>query len=121
MAYDLLEGVDVVELSMYAFAPASAAVLGDWGAKVIKVVPPLIPDTLMGNAIGGLPNKDVGVAFMWEIMNRGKRCIGIDVTVDDGRDLLLELVRDADSGLSVAWEKKPLHQSALAPSLTARA
>ena len=96
MAYDLLEGVKVVELSMYAFAPASAAVLGDWGAEVIKVVPPLIPDTLMGNAIGGLPDKDVGVAFMWEIMNRGKRCIGIDVSVDDGRDLLLELVRDAD-------------------------
>jgi crotonobetainyl-CoA:carnitine CoA-transferase CaiB-like acyl-CoA transferase len=96
MTYDLLEGVKVVELSMYAFAPASAAVLGDWGAEVIKVVPPLIPDTLMGNAIGGLPDKDVGVAFMWEIMNRGKRCIGIDVSVDDGRDLLLELVRDAD-------------------------
>jgi crotonobetainyl-CoA:carnitine CoA-transferase CaiB-like acyl-CoA transferase len=50
----------------------------------------------MGNAIGGLPDTDVGVAFMWEIMNRGKRCIGIDVSVDDGRDLLLELVRDAD-------------------------
>jgi crotonobetainyl-CoA:carnitine CoA-transferase CaiB-like acyl-CoA transferase len=96
MAYDLLEGVNVVELSMYAFAPASAAVLGDWGAKVIKVVPPLIPDTLMGNAIGGLPDKDVGVAFMWEIMNRGKRCIGIDVSNDEGRELLLELVRDAD-------------------------
>jgi phthalate 4,5-dioxygenase oxygenase subunit len=32
-----------------------------------------------------------------------------------------ELVRDADAGLSVAWEKKPLHQSALAPSLTLRA
>ena len=40
MAYDLLEGIKVVELSMYAFAPVSAAVLSDWGAEVIKVVPP---------------------------------------------------------------------------------
>ena len=56
MAYDLLEGVRVVELSMYAFAPACAVVLSDWGADVIKVVPPLIPDTLMGSAIGGLPD-----------------------------------------------------------------
>jgi crotonobetainyl-CoA:carnitine CoA-transferase CaiB-like acyl-CoA transferase len=96
MAYDLLEGVKVVEVSMYAFAPASAAVLGDWGADVIKVVPPLIPDTLMGNAIGGLPDKDVGVAFMWEIMNRGKRCIGADVSTDDGRDVVMDLVRQAD-------------------------
>jgi crotonobetainyl-CoA:carnitine CoA-transferase CaiB-like acyl-CoA transferase len=96
MAYDLLDGVKVVELSMYAFAPASAAILGDWGADVIKVVPPNIPDTLMGNAIGGLPDKDVGVAFMWEIMNRGKRCIGADVSIDEGREVLLDLVRGAD-------------------------
>jgi crotonobetainyl-CoA:carnitine CoA-transferase CaiB-like acyl-CoA transferase len=96
MAYDLLDGVKVVELSMYAFAPASAVVLGDWGADVIKVVPPLIPDTLMGNAIGGLPDTDVGVAFMWELMNRGKRCIGVDVSIDDGREVLLDLVRQAD-------------------------
>jgi crotonobetainyl-CoA:carnitine CoA-transferase CaiB-like acyl-CoA transferase len=96
MAYDLLEGVKVVELSMYAFAPASAVVLGDWGAEVIKVVPPLIPDTLMGNAIGGLPDIDVGVAFMWEIMNRGKRCIGADVSTEEGREILLDLIRPAD-------------------------
>jgi crotonobetainyl-CoA:carnitine CoA-transferase CaiB-like acyl-CoA transferase len=96
MAYDLLDGVKVVELSMYAFAPVSAVVLGDWGADVIKVVPPLIPDTLMGNSIGGLPDKDVGVAFMWELMNRGKRCIGADVSIDEGRDLVLELVAQAD-------------------------
>ena len=96
MPYDLLDGVKVVELSMYAFAPASAAVLADWGADVVKVVAPAIPDTLMGNVIGGLPADDVGVAFMWEITNRGKRSIGIDVSVDDGRDLLLELVSTAD-------------------------
>jgi crotonobetainyl-CoA:carnitine CoA-transferase CaiB-like acyl-CoA transferase len=96
MAYDLLEGVKVVELSMYAFAPASAAVLADWGAEVIKVVAPLIPDTLMGNAIAGLPKTDVRVAFMWEIMNRGKRCIGVDVSTEEGRDIVLDLVRPAD-------------------------
>jgi crotonobetainyl-CoA:carnitine CoA-transferase CaiB-like acyl-CoA transferase len=96
MSYDLLEGIKVVELSMYAFAPASAVVLADWGAEVIKVVPPGIPDTLMGNSIGGLPDNPAGTGFMWEIMNRGKRCIGIDVSVDEGRDLLLELVADAD-------------------------
>ena len=28
---------------MYAFAPSAAAVLADWGADVIKVVPPESP------------------------------------------------------------------------------
>jgi crotonobetainyl-CoA:carnitine CoA-transferase CaiB-like acyl-CoA transferase len=96
MAYDLLEGIKVVELSMYAFAPVSAAVLSDWGAEVIKVVPPRNPDTLMGNVIGGLPETDLDVAFMWEIMNRGKRCIGVDVSTEEGRAVLLDLVREAD-------------------------
>ena len=73
MTYDLLEGVRVVELSMYAFAPSCAAVLADWGADVIKVVPPHLADPMKGTPIAGLPDKDVGVAFMWEITNRGKR------------------------------------------------
>ena len=37
---------------------------------------------MMGNPIAGLPKKDVGVAFMWELLNRGKRCIGVDVSTD---------------------------------------
>ncbi len=96
MSYDLLAGVRVVELSMYAFAPSAAAVLAEWGADVIKVVPPQNADPMMGNPIAGLPDKDVGVAFMWEILNRGKRCIGVDVATADGRQILLDLVAQAD-------------------------
>lgn len=92
----MLEGVKVVELAMYAFAPSSAAVLSDWGADVVKVVPPHVADPMKGTPIAGLPAKDVGVEFMWEIMNRGKRCIGLDVSTDDGHQILLDLVRHAD-------------------------
>ena len=96
MSYDLLDGVRVVEVSMYAFAPSAAAVLADWGADVIKVVPPKVGDPMMGTPIAGLPQKDVGVAFMWEIMNRGKRCIALDVSTGDGRQVLVDLVATAD-------------------------
>jgi crotonobetainyl-CoA:carnitine CoA-transferase CaiB-like acyl-CoA transferase len=96
MSYDLLDGVRVVELSLYAFAPSAAAVLADWGADVIKVVPPKFADPMMGTPIAGLPKEDVGVAFMWELLNRGKRCVGVDVSTEDGHAVLLDLVRDAD-------------------------
>jgi crotonobetainyl-CoA:carnitine CoA-transferase CaiB-like acyl-CoA transferase len=96
MSYDLLDGVRVIELSMYAFGPSSAAVLADWGADVIKVVPPRVADPMMGTPVAGLPDKDVGVAFMWEIVNRGKRCIGLDVSTDEGRQILVDLVVRAD-------------------------
>jgi crotonobetainyl-CoA:carnitine CoA-transferase CaiB-like acyl-CoA transferase len=96
MSYDLLEGIKVVELSLYAFAPSASAVLADWGADVLKVVPPETADPMMGNPIAGLPNRQVGIAFMWELLNRGKRCIGIDVSNPQGREVLLDLLRDAD-------------------------
>ena len=41
----------VVELSMYAFAPSAAALLADWGADVVKVVPPDVADPMKGNPI----------------------------------------------------------------------
>jgi crotonobetainyl-CoA:carnitine CoA-transferase CaiB-like acyl-CoA transferase len=96
MSYDLLDGVRVVELSMYALVPSAAAVLADWGADVVKVVPVKVADPMMGNPIAGLPKKDVGVAFMWELLNRGKRCMGLDVSTDEGRQILLDLVSRAD-------------------------
>ncbi len=96
MSYDLLAGVRVVELSMYAFAPSAAAVLADWGADVVKVLPPKVADPMMGPAIAGLPERDGGVAFMWEITNRGKRCIGLDVSTAEGRQVLGDLVASAE-------------------------
>jgi crotonobetainyl-CoA:carnitine CoA-transferase CaiB-like acyl-CoA transferase len=96
MTYDVLAGVKVVELSMYAFAPSSAAVLADWGAEVVKVVPPEHADPMMGTPVAALPTTDVGVAFMWEVLNRGKRCVAVDVSTRAGHDVVLELVRGAD-------------------------
>jgi crotonobetainyl-CoA:carnitine CoA-transferase CaiB-like acyl-CoA transferase len=96
LTYDLLSDVKVVELSMYAFAPSCAAVLADWGADVIKVVPPGVADPMKGSPIAGLPKIDVGVAFMWEQLNRGKRCLGLDVSKPEGREVLLRLLKEAD-------------------------
>ncbi|WTW99497.1 CoA transferase [Streptomycetaceae bacterium NBC_01309] len=96
MTYDLLHGVKVVEVAMYAFAPSAGAILADWGADVVKVVPPRTADPMNGNPVAGLPDKDVGVRFMWQILNRGKRCIALDVSTGAGRDVLHDLVREAD-------------------------
>src|SRR5262249_44002878 len=97
MAYDLMDEVKVIELSLYAFAPSCAAVLADWGADVIKIVPPATGDPMMGkNTIAGLPDKDVGVVFMWEQLNRGKRCVGLHVSTEQGRAILARLLSEAD-------------------------
>ena len=40
-----LEGIKVVDLSTWVLAPSCAAILGDWGAEVIK-----IENTITGDA-----------------------------------------------------------------------
>ena len=51
---------------------------------------------MMGNPIAGCPSATSASQFMWEIMNRGKRCIGLDVSHADGQQVLHDLVAGAD-------------------------
>jgi crotonobetainyl-CoA:carnitine CoA-transferase CaiB-like acyl-CoA transferase len=108
--YDILKGVRVLEVSMYAFVPSAGAVLADWGADVVKVVHPEYADPMASpKAIANLPDKDVGVAFMWEILNRGKRSVAIDISNPVGHDLLLRLAREADVFLTSFREPSRQH------------
>ena len=81
---------------MYAFGPACAAVLGDWGADVIKIVHPSFADPMRGNPVAGLPERDDDLAFMWEQLNRNKRSVTLDVATEAGRAVLDELLARAD-------------------------
>ena len=60
---------------MFAFGPACAAVLGDWGADVIKIVHPSFADPMRGQPVAGLPQRDDDLPFMWEQLNRNKRSV----------------------------------------------
>jgi crotonobetainyl-CoA:carnitine CoA-transferase CaiB-like acyl-CoA transferase len=81
---------------MYMFVPTAGAVLADWGAEVIKIGHPEYADPMRANTIGGLPAKDLDVGFMWEISNRGKQSVGVDLATEEGYDILRTLVAEAD-------------------------
>jgi crotonobetainyl-CoA:carnitine CoA-transferase CaiB-like acyl-CoA transferase len=91
-----MAGVKIVEVALYAFGPAAAAVLCDWGADVIKVEHPIEGDPVRGLSYAGIDPGTNGFTYLWEIFNRGKRSIGVDLSNPDGHALLLELVREAD-------------------------
>ena len=91
-----LEGIRVLEVAMYGFVPSAGAVLAEWGADVIKVEHAVTGDPQRGLRqtgplrVEGDPNPNI------EHANRGKRSIGLDMSVAEGREVLLELARRAD-------------------------
>jgi crotonobetainyl-CoA:carnitine CoA-transferase CaiB-like acyl-CoA transferase len=93
---DVLAGIRVVEVASWTFVPISGAVLSEWGADVIKVEHPSSGDPQRGLVSSGLIPGGGGVNFMFEIPNRGKRSVGLDLSTDGGRELLYRLVETAD-------------------------
>ena len=88
-----LEGIKVIEVSMWAFVPSCGAVLSDWGAEVIKIEPPT-GDPIRGLNMGGIAPGTGGFTFMYEIFNRGKRSVAMDLNADGAAELLYKMVED---------------------------
>jgi crotonobetainyl-CoA:carnitine CoA-transferase CaiB-like acyl-CoA transferase len=94
---DVLAGIKVLEVAAWTFVPAAGAVLAEWGADVVKVEHPVGGDPQRGLISSGLvPAGAGGVNYMIEVPNRGKRSIGIDLTTEGGREILLKLAAQSD-------------------------
>src|SRR3954467_6560458 len=93
---DVLAGIRIVEVAAWTFVPIAGAVLSEWGADVIKVETPSGGDPQRGLISSGLVPGGDGVNFMFELPNRGKRSVALDLSTDDGRELLYKLVETAD-------------------------
>ena len=93
--YDVLQGVRVIEVAEYAFVPSAGMVLADWGADVIKIERAVGGgDPLRNMLILQRPGQKRNEFF--EVANRGKRSVALDLTRDAGREKLYSLVAGAD-------------------------
>ena len=89
----LLKGLKVVEFASYIAAPGAACMLGDWGAEVIKVERP--GGDSMRHAFADVKSELVGNPT-FDLDNRGKRSIVLDISKPEGRDALATLAATAD-------------------------
>ena len=91
-----LEDVTVVEIDNWMASPSAGAILADLGANVIKVEP-----------LTGDPMRDMGrpakvseekkhFDYQFDVSNRGKRSIAIDLESETGMGVVLALVATAD-------------------------
>ncbi len=86
-----LAGIKIVDCSQIVSGPFAVMILADQGAEVIKVEPPGIGDLMrIGPFFRG------GLSAFYTNVNRGKRCIVLDLAKTEGRDILLKLVAEAD-------------------------
>ncbi|TAK36177.1 MAG: CoA transferase [Chloroflexota bacterium] len=90
-----LDGIRVVDFTEFAFMPSVAAILGDWGADVIKIEHPTRGDGTRGLlSVGAIPTGAWN--YSWELNNRNKRGIGIDASQKQGQEIIRRLVEEAD-------------------------
>jgi crotonobetainyl-CoA:carnitine CoA-transferase CaiB-like acyl-CoA transferase len=87
-----LEGFRVLDISNVIAGPFAAALLGDFGAEVLKVELPAGPDGKGGDQLRALPPHKDGKPLLWKAVNRNKRAITLDLRRPEGRALLLRLV-----------------------------
>ena len=89
-----LDGVRVIELGVWVAGPAAGGIMADWGADVIKVEPE-----------SGDPQRDIFVSVglradlpvpPFEVDNRGKRSVVLDLTDATDRERFHQLLDTAD-------------------------
>ncbi len=85
-----LSGIKVLEVANMIAAPSAAAMMADLGAEVVKVEPPT-GDIIRGAALGRVEPDP-----WFNLDNRGKQGIAIDLKEDDGIDVVHRLAASAD-------------------------
>jgi formyl-CoA transferase len=84
-----LDGMRVLDFTQYEAGPSCCQYLAWLGADVVKVEPPRGEPGRKTGAAGG-------VAQYWENYNANKRSVVVDVSSEQGRDLLRRLVTGYD-------------------------
>jgi len=92
-----LEGVRVLEYGVFHAGPGAGAILGDLGADVIKIESeegdPERYWVRLGKLDLSLPS---GESAMFQVSNRNKRGICLDIENQEGRDVFHRMIKECD-------------------------
>jgi crotonobetainyl-CoA:carnitine CoA-transferase CaiB-like acyl-CoA transferase len=90
-----LAGIRVIDAATYIAAPAAAAILADFGAEVIKIERPPVGDPFRflyrNPAMPASPHN-----YCFQVDNRNKRSLGINLGTAGGQEIFRKLVAQAD-------------------------
>jgi len=86
-----LDGIRVIELGQLLAGPFTGALLGYFGAEVIKIEPPK-----GGDPIRGWREVQDGTSLWWHSLARNKKSLALDLKTDQGRAIAARLIDKAD-------------------------
>ncbi len=86
-----LEGLKVIDLSRVLGGPYCSQMLADHGADIVKVEPPQGDETREWG-----PPFVHGLSAYFASLNRNKRSIALDLSKDEGREVLMRMLENAD-------------------------
>jgi len=86
-----LQGIRVLEMGTLIAGPFAARILGDFGAEIIKIEPP----------VHGDPHREWGAmtdkgALWFPIQARNKRSVTVDLRTPEGQAIIRRLARECD-------------------------
>ncbi|MGO4836939.1 CoA transferase, partial [Rhizobiaceae sp. 2RAB30] len=85
-----LSGVRVLDFSRVLAGPFCTALMADIGAEIIKIEPPAGDDQ---RSMGAFRD---GVSVSFELVNRNKRSLRLDLKTDQGREIARRLAAECD-------------------------
>ena len=92
-----LEGIRVVEYGVFHAGPGASAILGDLGAEVIKIEDGMGDPERYWTTAGGIDfSLPDGESIWFQISNRNKKGISLNIKNEKGRNIFFRLVKDAD-------------------------
>src|SRR5438067_2390519 len=91
---NIFSGLKVVDFASFVAGPGAAVILSDFGADVVKVEPPKGEMWRIGQKIPPQPNSDI--AYPFQLSNRNKRSLTLDLKSPSANAVLERLVKWAD-------------------------
>lgn len=95
VSHNIFSDLTVIDLASYIAGPAATTILSDFGAKVIKVEPPGMGDPYR-LFYATPPNPVSDKNYAWQLTNRNKRGIALDLKKPGAKEILARLVKGAD-------------------------
>lgn len=92
---NIFSDLTVIDLASYIAGPAATTILSDFGANVIKIEPPGMGDPYR-YFYATPPNPVSDKNYSWQLTNRNKRGLALDLKKPGAKEILTRLVKRAD-------------------------